>query len=126
MDYLDTILLGDCEDILANLPDDSIDLIFTSPPYADQRRQVYGGIHLDAYVDWFMPKAHQFQPLHDIAVDAVSYVVDLESDRAEDENQTLSLRQLFRTASKYDRFLKRHDKLLKQSIMLKASVPPAV
>ena len=61
MNYLDAILLGDCEDILANLPDDSIDLIFTSPPYADQRRQVYGGIHPDAYVDWFMPKADQFQ-----------------------------------------------------------------
>ena len=118
MDYLDTILLGDCEDILANLPDDSIDLIFTSPPYADQRRQVYAGIHPDAYVDWFMPKAHQFQPLHDIAVDTVSYVVDVESALAEANNRTLSLRQLFRSATSYDRFEKRHDGLLKQSVTL--------
>ena len=61
MDYLDTILAGDCEEILAGVPDDSIDLIFTSPPYADQRKRVYGGIHPNGYVDWFMPKADQFQ-----------------------------------------------------------------
>lgn len=32
------IFLGDCKDILKQLPDNSIDLIFTSPPYADQRK----------------------------------------------------------------------------------------
>ena len=61
MDYIDTIFAGDCEEVLAGLPDNSIDLIFTSPPYADQRRQVYGGIHPNGYVDWFMPKATQFK-----------------------------------------------------------------
>ena len=60
MDYLDNILLGDCEEVLKEVPDSSIDLIFTSPPYADQRRHTYGGIHPDRYVDWFMPKADQF------------------------------------------------------------------
>ena len=60
MDYLDNILLGDCEEVLKRVPDSSIDLIFTSPPYADQRRQTYGGIHPDRYVEWFMPKADQF------------------------------------------------------------------
>jgi len=35
-------------------------LIFTSPPYADQRAKTYGGIKPDHYVDWFMPKAAQF------------------------------------------------------------------
>ncbi len=61
MIYLDAIFEGDCEDVLAGLPDESIDLIFTSPPYADQRRRVYGGVHPNAYVDWFMPKAAQFK-----------------------------------------------------------------
>ena len=60
MDYLDNILLGDCEEVLKEVPDGSVDLIFTSPPYADQRRQTYGGIRPDDYVDWFMPKADQF------------------------------------------------------------------
>jgi site-specific DNA-methyltransferase (adenine-specific)/site-specific DNA-methyltransferase (cytosine-N4-specific) len=49
------IFLGDCKDILKQLPDNSIDLIITSPPYADQRKNTYGGIHPKDYVDWFLP-----------------------------------------------------------------------
>ena len=60
MDFSDKIFLGDCEEVLKGVPDNSIDLIFTSPPYADQRQRVYGGIHPNVYVDWFMPKAEQF------------------------------------------------------------------
>ena len=55
------IHLGDCEEILKQIPDDSVDLIFTSPPYADQRRRTYGGVAPDEYVDWFLPKAAQFR-----------------------------------------------------------------
>ncbi len=47
--------LGDCKQILKELPSDSVDLIFTSPPYADQRKNTYGGIKPDEYVDWFLP-----------------------------------------------------------------------
>lgn len=49
------LFLGDSREILKKLPDNSIDLIFTSPPYADQRKKTYGGIHPDKYVDWFLP-----------------------------------------------------------------------
>ena len=41
------------------IPDNCIDLIFTSPPYADQRKKTYGGIHPDEYVEWFLPKTEQ-------------------------------------------------------------------
>lgn len=54
-----TLIFGDCEKKLKELPDDSIDLIFTSPPYADQRKKTYGGIHPDQYVDWFLPKSEE-------------------------------------------------------------------
>ncbi len=54
------IIEGDCEQVLESFPDNSIDLIFTSPPYADQRRHTYGGVTPDEYVDWFLPKARQF------------------------------------------------------------------
>jgi len=60
MDFVDRIIHGDCEQVLKGLPDNSIDLIFTSPPYADQRGKTYGGIRPDEYVDWFLPKAEQF------------------------------------------------------------------
>jgi site-specific DNA-methyltransferase (adenine-specific) len=60
MDIVNKILLGDCGDVLRKFPDNSVDLIFTSPPYADQRKHTYGGISPDEYVDWFLPKAEQF------------------------------------------------------------------
>jgi site-specific DNA-methyltransferase (adenine-specific) len=49
------LFLGDSKDILKKLPDNSVDLIVTSPPYADQRKGTYGGIHPDKYVGWFLP-----------------------------------------------------------------------
>jgi len=49
------VILGDCLDVLKTLPDDSVDLIVTSPPYADQRKNTYGGISPDKYVAWFLP-----------------------------------------------------------------------
>ena len=60
MDYIDSIIHGDCEHVLQGVSDNSIDLIFTSPPYADQRKRTYGGVRPDQYVDWFLPKADQF------------------------------------------------------------------
>ncbi|NTW54374.1 MAG: site-specific DNA-methyltransferase [Chlorobaculum sp.] len=55
MEIKTDILLGDCKKVLKTLPDDSVDLVFTSPPYADQRKKTYGGIHPDEYVEWFLP-----------------------------------------------------------------------
>ncbi len=60
MDFASEIIHGDCEEILRGFPDNSIDLIFTSPPYADQRQRTYGGVKPDDYVSWFIPKAAQF------------------------------------------------------------------
>lgn len=51
----DNIILGDCLEALQQIPADSIDLIVTSPPYADSRKNTYGGIHPDDYVGWFLP-----------------------------------------------------------------------
>lgn len=59
MEYRNKILLGDCGDVLMSIPDDSVDLVFTSPPYADQRERTYGGVRPDEYVDWFLPKSEQ-------------------------------------------------------------------
>jgi len=49
------LILGDCLKELKQFEDNCIDLIVTSPPYADQRKKTYGGIHPDRYVDWFLP-----------------------------------------------------------------------
>src|SRR4030066_601816 len=55
MEITTKLILGDCTQELKKLEDSSIDLIFTSPPYADQRKNTYGGIHPDKYVEWFLP-----------------------------------------------------------------------
>ncbi len=60
MEFKDNVLCGDCETLLVDLPDNCVDLIFTSPPYADQRKNTYGGVRPDEYVDWFLPKTEQF------------------------------------------------------------------
>ncbi|MDW8351490.1 MAG: site-specific DNA-methyltransferase [Anaerolineae bacterium] len=54
------LIHGDCLEVLRSFADESFDLIITSPPYADSRARTYGGIHPDAYVDWFLPRAEQF------------------------------------------------------------------
>jgi site-specific DNA-methyltransferase (adenine-specific) len=53
------IILGDCLIKLKDLPDNSIDLIVTSPPYADNRINTYGGVKPDEYVAWFLPIANE-------------------------------------------------------------------
>lgn len=49
------IILGDCLEVLKQIPSSSVNLIVTSPPYADSRRSTYGGVHPDYYVEWFLP-----------------------------------------------------------------------
>lgn len=51
------LLHGDCREMLDTLAANSIDLIITSPPYADSRTTTYGGVAPDKYVEWFMPIA---------------------------------------------------------------------
>lgn len=50
---------GDSKEKLKHLTSDSIDLIVTSPPYADARKKTYGGIHPDNYVEWFLPTSKE-------------------------------------------------------------------
>ncbi len=54
-DWRDRVIEGDCQAVLPSLPAHSVDLIVTSPPYADSRKNSYGGIDPDHYVEWFLP-----------------------------------------------------------------------
>ena len=54
---------GDCLKFLSNksfFPDNSVDLIITSPPYANKRKKTYGGISPSKYIDWFLPISEHF------------------------------------------------------------------
>lgn len=52
---LDKIILGNCLDVLTTFPDACVDLVFTSPPYADNRKKTYRGVPTHRYVEWFLP-----------------------------------------------------------------------
>lgn len=58
---VDKIINGDCRKALRELPDECVDLIVTSPPYADRRSKVYGGIKPEKYVEWFLPIAEELR-----------------------------------------------------------------
>ena len=45
---------GDALDLLDHLPDDFIDLVLTSPPFALLRKKEYGNRDQDEYVDWLL------------------------------------------------------------------------
>jgi len=56
---IDQIICGDNELVLKKFPDNCIDLIVTSPPYADNRKSTYNGIRPDKYVEWFLPRSFE-------------------------------------------------------------------
>jgi DNA modification methylase len=52
--------LGDALDLLKGVPGESIDTIFTSPPYALHFKKEYGNVDKDKYVEWFLEFAKEF------------------------------------------------------------------
>lgn len=59
MEIIAKVIQGDCKEVLETFDENSIDLIFTSPPYADRRIQTYGGVKPEDYVKWFLPGSEQ-------------------------------------------------------------------
>ena len=54
------VLHGDCLDMLQKyVPESAVNLIMTSPPYANQRKHNYGGIEPGKYVSWFIKRADE-------------------------------------------------------------------
>jgi site-specific DNA-methyltransferase (adenine-specific) len=82
---------GQCESYLANqalFPDNSVDLIITSPPYADRRINSYGGIRGDKYVGWFLPISFQ---LYRVLKPKGSFILNIKENVKNGERQTYVL-----------------------------------
>src|ERR1051325_6082725 len=45
---------GDSIELLTELPDDSVNLVLTSPPFALQRKKAYGNKDQSEYIDWLV------------------------------------------------------------------------
>src|SRR5438067_1728976 len=50
---------GDALDVLQKIPDESVALAFTSPPFALRRQKAYGNLPAAEYIEWFWPIAQQ-------------------------------------------------------------------
>ena len=50
---------GDSADVLRSIPDDSVNLVITSPPYALHFKKEYGNADKTDYIDWFAPFARE-------------------------------------------------------------------
>ncbi len=57
---LNKIYQGDSLQLLKDMPDNSVDLVITSPPYADLKTYIdFKGILADDYVEWFLPYCNE-------------------------------------------------------------------
>lgn len=50
---------GDAFEALQSVADESVSLVFTSPPFALRRQKAYGNVSATEYIDWFWPIADQ-------------------------------------------------------------------
>jgi len=66
--------LGDSQKLLEALPDSSVNLVFTSPPYALHFKKEYGNVSKADYVDWFLPFARQ---IHRTLTNDGSFVLNI-------------------------------------------------
>lgn len=88
---LNKIYKGDCVILLADktlFPDKSVNLIITSPPYADKRKNSYGGTHPDKYVEWFLPISKE---LYRLLKDDGSFILNIKEHPKNGERGTYVL-----------------------------------
>lgn len=65
---------GDALELLRGLPQESIDLVLTSPPFALQRQKEYGNVDQDEYVNWLLSFATEVKR---VLKSTGSFVLDL-------------------------------------------------
>jgi site-specific DNA-methyltransferase (cytosine-N4-specific) len=66
--------VGDSLELLSELPDNSIDLVMTSPPFALLRQKTYGNVEETEYVRWIKPFG---QEVFRVLKESGSFVLDL-------------------------------------------------
>ncbi|MDX1994752.1 MAG: site-specific DNA-methyltransferase [bacterium] len=73
------LIFGDSRQVLKQYQG-QVDLIVTSPPYADARRKHYDSIHPDQFVDWFLtfhePFFNALKPTGSLVINIKDKVVD--------------------------------------------------
>jgi site-specific DNA-methyltransferase (cytosine-N4-specific) len=68
------LYLGDSLDLIKFIPDNSLNLILTSPPFPLTKKKEYGNESAEKYIEWFLPFANEFKR---VLADNGSFVLDL-------------------------------------------------
>lgn len=80
-----TVYLEDSLKTMKNMADGSIDMVITSPPYADARKKTYGGVRVDEYVDWFLDYSAE---IYRILKDDGSFILNIKEKVVDGERHT--------------------------------------
>ena len=79
-DERSTIYHGDAAEVIASLPDESVDCVVTSPPYAEQRASTYGGVPEADYpawtVAWMEPLKRALKPRGSVIINIRPHIRD--------------------------------------------------
>jgi site-specific DNA-methyltransferase (adenine-specific) len=78
---LNKIYNQDCLEGLKLLDDNSVNVVITSPPYAEQRKNVYGSISEDKYLEWFKPIALE---IYRVMTDEGSFLLNIKEHSNKD------------------------------------------
>ena len=83
-----SLLLGDCRDELTSVANESVNLIITSPPYAEKRKNTYGGVKAEDYSDWFLERSEQF---HRVLKTDGTFILNIKEHAVHGERSTYVL-----------------------------------
>lgn len=88
---INKIYRGDCRNLLADkvrFPNKSVNLVITSPPYAEKRKSSYGGVNEKKYKEWFLPISKE---IHRVLKDDGSFILNIKEHPKNGERCTYVL-----------------------------------
>lgn len=80
--------VGDCMEVLKKYPNGYFALIVTSPPYADARKNDYGGVTPTDYVKWFCERA---ESLYRVLREDGTFILNIKEKVVDGERSTYVL-----------------------------------
>ena len=116
---IDNIYIGRSEEVMKSIPAESIDLVVTSPPYADQRnyRIENSMISPDDYIKWFAPIAKQ---IYRVLKSNGSFVLNINDKVVNGEQHLYVFKLVIYLCEKL------HFKLVRDYIWYNPATPPNI
>jgi site-specific DNA-methyltransferase (adenine-specific) len=94
---INNIILGDTGEVIKTIQDNTIDLIITSPPYAQKRKDTYGGISADIYATWLFDLSVEFMR---VLKPSGSFVLNIKEGTKKGKKEIYVLEYLLKMAKK--------------------------